>query len=157
MILGLGIMLIKPRQCSHFGEKWVFWARTPIFRLMSKFRPKLGHFDHFLLWKCFFCLQKRFFTIKKHITRILDAYCSVKTEKVRKKVNFCQKMQTLKKITPSSGENNSSTVISPPPFDCRIFLFKKIPCDSRMGGGDYCMRSKGGPDFGIFLLFWGVN
>ena len=55
----------------------------------------------------FFCAQKRFFTIKKHITRILDAYCTVKTERDRKKVNFCQKLQTLKKITPSSGENNS--------------------------------------------------
>ena len=56
----------------------------------------------------FFCAQKRFFTIKKHITRILDAYCTVKTERDRKKVNFCQKLQTLKKITPSSGENSSS-------------------------------------------------
>ena len=52
--------------------------------------------------------KKGFFTIKKHIARILDAYCTVKTERDRKKVNFCQKMQTLKKITPSSGENNSS-------------------------------------------------
>ena len=61
----------------------------------------------------FFCAQKRFFTIKKHIARILDAYCTVKTERDRKKVNFCQKLQTLKKITPSSGENNSKGGVSP--------------------------------------------
>ena len=50
--------------------------------------------------------------MKKHITPTLDAYCAVKTERVRKTVNFCQNMQNSKEITALTGENYSRELSS---------------------------------------------